>query len=47
MLHQLSSIPAFFAGRRADGDVGNRTGVILKDVEDRANVILRDVVCES
>ena len=29
MLHQPSSNRAFFARCRAEGDVGNRTGVIL------------------
>jgi len=35
MLHQPSLSLALFARRRAEGDVGNRTGVILGDVGNR------------
>jgi hypothetical protein len=39
MLHQPSLNRAFFARCRAGGDAGNRTGVILGDVENRADVV--------
>jgi hypothetical protein len=43
MLHQPSLSLALFARRKAEGDVGNRTGVILGDVINRTGTVLGDV----
>ena len=43
MFHQPSLRPALFAGRKAEGDVRNRTGVIWEDAGSRTGIILEDV----
>ena len=42
MLHQPSLRPALFAGRKAEGDIRDRVGVVLGDVRNRTGIILED-----